>query len=223
MRILADHEKIKIIVPKFASIDDIQSLLESKSSWVYQRALKIVEHKEQNSDYYSLKDNLLSGVKIPLFGEKTIIKCNYLTPIKKPYGRLCDDSILLFFPENYIYENDKVKKFFVVYLQDCLSQVIKNYIDFYSTALRVKCKSFIIKKQKTLWGSCSIDAKLNFNLALVLAPEKIIKYLVLHEMSHILQHNHSKKFWNIVKEQMQDYEDCEKWLSKNAWLLSYFR
>ena len=69
------------------------------------------------------------------------------------------------------------------------------------------------------WGSCSHKGNLNFSWRLVQAPMKIVDYVILHELVHLRQPDHSKKFWSKVKEIMPDYERRREWLRENERLL----
>ena len=73
-----------------------------------------------------------------------------------------------------------------------------------------------IKNQLTRWGSCSSLNNLNFNCILMLTPEIIRDYVVVHELCHLKEMNHSKKFWAEVANVMPEYKIYEKWLKENG-------
>ena len=73
-----------------------------------------------------------------------------------------------------------------------------------------------IRKQRTRWGSCSSKGNLNFNCLLMLAPEEVRDYVVIHELCHRRHMNHSAAFWTEVERIMPDYREHRKWLKENG-------
>jgi len=73
-----------------------------------------------------------------------------------------------------------------------------------------------LKYNRSNWGSCSTNQNLNFSTRLLLAPEEVIDYVIVHELSHLIEMNHSKRFWNVVKKAMPGYLDQEEWLTKHG-------
>lgn len=77
-----------------------------------------------------------------------------------------------------------------------------------------------IKNQKTRWGSCSKKGNLNFNYKIALLPEKLAEYVVVHELCHLGQFNHSQKFWNLVAKAMPDYLEIKEELKRSGLRIS---
>ncbi|MEI8061671.1 MAG: SprT family zinc-dependent metalloprotease [bacterium] len=75
-------------------------------------------------------------------------------------------------------------------------------------------KKISIKNQKTCWGSCSKRGNLNFNYKIALLPEKLTDYIIVHEICHLGEFNHSKKFWNLMARAMPDYAERRAELKK---------
>ena len=73
-----------------------------------------------------------------------------------------------------------------------------------------------IRGQKTRWGSCSSKGNLNYNYLLVLCPDEVAEYVVIHELCHRIHMNHSKDFWNKIEEFCPQYKIARKWLKRNG-------
>ena len=80
-------------------------------------------------------------------------------------------------------------------------------------------KSIRITDARQRWGSCTSPGGINFSWRLIQAPLEIVDYVIVHELVHLKQHDHSKKFWAKVKEIMPDYERRKEWLRENERLL----
>lgn len=89
-------------------------------------------------------------------------------------------------------------------------------VKYYAEILNVSYGRITIRSQKTRWGSCSAKGNLNFNCLLMLAPDKVQDYVVVHELCHRLEMNHSAAFWAQVERIMPDYKKYQDWLKKNG-------
>ncbi len=86
----------------------------------------------------------------------------------------------------------------------------------YAPLVGVRYNRIAIRAQKTRWGSCSSKGNLNFNCLLALCPIEIIDYVVVHELCHLIELNHSPRFWNEVARILPDYKVRRKWLKTNS-------
>lgn len=73
-----------------------------------------------------------------------------------------------------------------------------------------------IRDQRSRWGSCSSKHNLNFNWKLIMAPPQVLDYVVIHELCHLHEFNHSARFWRLVSAQMPEYEAWKKWLKAHG-------
>lgn len=96
------------------------------------------------------------------------------------------------------------KKEYKEYKDRALSLAEKR-IDYFNSVYSFKFNKINIKNQKTRWGSCSKKGNLNFNYKIALLPERLADYIIVHELCHLKEFNHSRKFWNLVAKIMPDY------------------
>jgi hypothetical protein len=102
------------------------------------------------------------------------------------------------------------------FLKNILSSEIGALCAFYAKQYNFKYNKIAIKELRTKWGSCSALKNLNFNWRIIFAPKNILNYLVIHELCHLREMNHSDKFWNLVAEIDPNYKESRLWLRKNG-------
>ena len=82
----------------------------------------------------------------------------------------------------------------------------------------VEPNSVTIKDYKSRWGSCSVKGDISYNWRIILAPHRMVDYVVVHELCHILEHNHSPRYWKHVERYVPDWKECRDWFKKPpAW------
>jgi len=102
------------------------------------------------------------------------------------------------------------------WLKSMARLLINQRIRVVNSVLKLRFNRVAIRGQKTRWGSCSQLGNLNFNWRLVMAPLQVMDYIVAHELLHLVEPNHSKKFWALVEAVCPDYKACRDWLKKNG-------
>lgn len=107
--------------------------------------------------------------------------------------------------------NEEIKK-----LADKALQHIPKRVSYYAKQIGVTYGKITIRNQKTRWGSRSSKGNLNFNCLLMLMPPEVIDYVVVHELCHRKQMNHSKAFWKEVEKILPNYKDSVGWLKKEG-------
>ncbi len=98
-------------------------------------------------------------------------------------------------------------------------QVLGQRTAYYAQKMGIIYGKITIRDQKTRWGSCSAKGNLNYNWRLILAPEEVLDYVVVHELAHRREMNHSDRFWSLVEEVLPDYKRRRSWLKKNGDML----
>lgn len=101
-------------------------------------------------------------------------------------------------------------------LADQAVEYIPKRVKYYAEKENFVYNKITIKNLVSRWGSCSTKGNLNFNCLLMLTPDYVIDYIVVHELCHLREMNHSEKFWTEVEKIMPDYQRAELWLKQNG-------
>ena len=200
--ILIEYGNVSVRTSTSSSLKEIELLVSKKAKWIFQKI------KEQ--------DNPDASIKVPLYQNNST-----LPYLGKNYGLriIGHNSNLLNFTNDgfVIYTNRRnVKRIYEQWLTDMAYPIISPIIVKYSKLLNVSPKKILLKKLKSRWGSATYRNIINLNIHLLKAPLDVIEYVVLHELSHLIERNHSKRFWKIVSDHMSDYKIKIRWLKVNG-------
>ncbi|MCK9591729.1 MAG: M48 family metallopeptidase [Methanoregula sp.] len=190
--------------PHRASKSCIEEMIQQKSAWILRKMDEMKQRPVSPCHQYEEGETFLfHGRSYPL----QIVK-NGKTTIER--------SDRLYAP--------------AVFLPDIRNQIKRWYREEAYKEIQARCMWFSMKTghvpatinitdARQRWGSCTHKGGLNFSWRLIQAPPEIVDYVVVHELVHISQPDHSKKFWNKVAEILPDYERRRKWLRENERLL----
>lgn len=111
---------------------------------------------------------------------------------------------------------EKLTREKVIALAEEALKVIPERVEYFAKVIGVTYGKITVRNQKTRWGSCSSKGNLNFNSLLMLAPPEVLDYVVVHELCHRKQMNHSKAFWLEVEKVLPNYKEVRKWLKEEG-------
>jgi predicted metal-dependent hydrolase len=107
----------------------------------------------------------------------------------------------------------------VEYHKKLAEQKISERLGHYASRLGISYRRYRISSARSRWGSCARSGRLSFSWRLAMAPAPVLDYVIIHELIHILEHNHSGRFWEKVKQICPEYKRCKQWLKENDHLL----
>ena len=108
------------------------------------------------------------------------------------------------------------KKNLVEWLKLEAKKYLVKRVQFVSSKIRINFKKLNLKGYRAMWGSCNSRSEICLNWKLVMLPKKVIDYVIVHELCHIVEPNHSKSFWSLVKKYDNEYVENKNWLKKNG-------
>jgi hypothetical protein len=112
--------------------------------------------------------------------------------------------------------HSKAESVFITWYRGQARMVLTERVDFFAREHAFKIGKIRISSARTRWGSCSSKDTLSFTWRLVMAPLDVIDYVVVHELCHLKEMNHSKAYWAQVEAILPDYKRRRKWLKDNG-------
>lgn len=179
---------------------------------------KIIKYLQKYPNYNLKKENYLNNHIFKILDQTYVLKLNDIEN-KTATGRLVSNDIVLNIP--FKLSRTQKQKMISSLVNKLLSQkylpFIKERVGYYNDLYFQKdLKKISLKKANSKLGSCTIDKKLMFSTTLLLFPEDVRDYVIVHELAHTIEHNHSKRFWAIVEKIIPDYKEKKKWIRKNS-------
>jgi predicted metal-dependent hydrolase len=191
---------VEVRAPHFVPMFVINKFVQSKREWILYTKRKLGDAPK------IVKQKYTEGSVFVLGGQKFTIHLTDGNAIVQAADRL-------FFPKKFL---SKPKKFMELWMRTYAKKYLKSRLDTYATTMGVQYKKISIRDTTSRWGSCSSTGTISFSYRLILAELHIIDYVVIHELSHIMHHNHQKAFWALVGTYFPEYKKARTWLRTNG-------
>jgi len=206
--------QVHISAPFWISKKIIDDFVTSKKDWII-AALDKQKTKAAVKDYKE-------GDKHLFFGEQKTLIVTKTDSITRTSLVNESENFVLTIYKGYTdtdYYLHAQRAFLSFYLEQLIAY-LTDRVNYYSEQLGVEYSKIEVKKVSSIWGSCSAKNVLSFNRKLCLAPKEIVDYVVIHEVCHLRERNHSSRFWGLVRTHDKNYKQNRHWLHQNHELLN---
>jgi predicted metal-dependent hydrolase len=200
---------VVLSVPYHTPKAEIERFILERRSWVIR---KIAERERTIRE---TKRAFVSGEKFLYLGEPYPLEIQDLghrnPPLKLSSGRFI-------LHQNYV---SNARDLFIEWYKREARETIVRRAEDHSNRLHLFPKGIRITNAKSRWGSCSRDNRLSFSWRIILAPLAVVDYILIHELAHIKEKNHSKRFWKFLESILPGYRDQRLWLKRNGYRLGF--
>ena len=202
-------DELQIRVPNRVRDRKIVEILETKERWIRNKVIQLQNQRITN------KREFISGESFSLFGRNLYLK---VLEGGKVGTQLIDDYLITTVRTSEIGDlrKSRIKTYLEKWYIHEAYQKLEEKVMRYSKIIRVSPRAIKVRNYKTRWGSCDNKGRLTFNFHLIKAPHEIVDYVVIHELCHMIQPNHSKFFWNEVARFDPSFKNHKKWLKLNG-------
>ena len=210
MELRTDGERAKVFAPRGVRLSLVDQFVQSRAEWLLATNEKLKAHRAQRA---RSKPRMTDGASILVEGQMLTLR---IKPANKWGVEEMEDALWVYAKQS---EEARIREHVRGYFIQRAKARIDERVDYYAPLIGRAPKHITIREQKTRWGSCSHLGNLNFNWKLIMAPPRILDYVVVHELCHLYELNHAKRFWDRVALYCDQYRECIKWLKNNGNLL----
>ncbi|EEN05015.1 SprT family zinc-dependent metalloprotease [Bacillus thuringiensis] len=213
VRLFVDsYGNVEVQAPKGTPVEYLVQLLEEKWDWIQTTRKEMAEraHGPQEKDYDQGEGFLYLGNTYP-------IQISQDASIEQDNAVFEGDKLHIYVKELKDEKIQQALKRF--YYKQCKSLVEKS-IKAHQSNFKTKPRSIRITDSSRTLGTCDSNLQLTFNWKLAMAPQRVIDYVVVHEMCHMVHLNHDRSFWRLVGKIMPDYKEMENWLALSSWKMT---
>ncbi|GAB3807501.1 M48 family metallopeptidase [Virgibacillus kimchii] len=206
---------VEVYFPTHIEDDVITRYVQQKAPWITQ---KISELNEIKTIVEPIE--FVSGEKIPYLGRNYRLKV-LKEPVKNGNIQLKQGRFIATVPQNWSQEEIqfKLEKYLTEWYRIYGFKKIKERLNYYQPRLGIEPKSIQLRTQYKRWGTCTPNGNIYINWRILMAPVRIIDYIVVHELVHLIVPEHNEKFWRLVKATFPHYEEAKEWLRVNGYSL----
>lgn len=201
-------QKIIVKAPIDFSAKEIQRLIEKKADWIVEKTERAGKMQKERPVHNYINGEVFYYRGKPLTLNLILNRDRNRIMVKKQADTLLVVSSAA--------KSEEIKNAIVKWYRERAREIVEQKVSYFQKFIGKNIGDIRIKEQKSRWGSCSSKGNLNFNWKIIMAPDDIIDYLVVHELCHRLHMDHSKEFWESVERIIPDYKTKERWLKENG-------
>lgn len=209
LRIVVDIVNgVVVYTPKKTPDEKIHNLLSSKTRWIYNKIQELGEVKINVAS-----KEFVSGEKLPYLGRQYRLKVHREAVDQSSFG-FKQGRFIATVPSNWGQERvqDTLEKNLIEWYRKHGLKKIKERTAYYEHLLGVNAKAIQLRTQHKRWGTCTPEGNIYLNWRIVMAPIRVIDYIIVHELAHLRISEHNQDFWNLVRSILPHYEEDKEWL-----------
>jgi len=195
---------LSVILPRGYSVEKVEELIRSKSRWI---ALHLEDISPGSGQW--LTRELQTGDTVPFLGES--LKVVVLHHTGEPVNVQQDNRCLYI---NMGKSIDGTREQLNGWYKKQAHKILPPMVNKFCARMNVTYNRLYILGQNTRWGSCSHKKNISLNWKLLKMPQRVIEYVIIHELAHLKEMNHTPRFWEVVAMYCQDWRECRAFLKK---------
>ena len=208
---MIDDDGLRVTAPRRCTQLDIDNAIRAKQRWILTKLLERGERRARRQDRAPIEWK--DGARLPYLGGEITLR---LEEAARSHCQFDPENRELWIGVVPGLSEWQLKERVKLWFQAEAKRLFKERLDFFAPQLNVAYKAFALSSAGTRWGSCTIEGNIRLNWRLMHYPASLVDYVVVHELAHLREMNHSPRFWATVAEVYPDYDGARLALKKRS-------
>lgn len=205
---ISKNGELVVRAPKKLSMDYILNFIKEKEKWIESKKKQMADTQSNNKNLLEYNAFLFCGKQYKRVEQEGIKKIE-LSKNTIIFPKCEDRTKLLTLAQNW----------YIGLAKD----ILKTRVEYFAELMQLNYGKIIIIDNKKRWGCCMLNSTLKFNYRLCMLPHKVIDYIIIHELAHLIEFNHSAKFYKVIESVMPDYKKYRQDLKTYDFVLGLIR
>jgi len=208
IEIIIRSGQVQLMMPQFVSTDEGLQFVRHKKVWILKTLQRhsektegIVERRYEENELFSF------------LGSEYPLKIYFS---KKPQVQLANGSLMVGIRKAKQDRSEEIKKTLWKWYQQEALKILSDKTHVLAEKINRPVVEIKLRRTKTKWGHCTAEGVIQYNWQIITAPEAVVDYLVAHEVSHLVHHNHGARFWRHVEKLFPAYKEHQFWLKQHG-------
>jgi predicted metal-dependent hydrolase len=208
---MISDDGLHVTSPRRAPMDDIERAIRAKQNWILTKLFERAERRTMRDERVPV--DWIDGARLPYLGADIVLR---LELAARSHCVFDGESRELRLGVTPGLEEWQIRERVKLWFQDEAKRLFGERLDLYAPQVGVRYKAFALSSAGTRWGSCTVAGNIRLNWKLIHYPLALLDYVVVHELAHLREMNHSPAFWAVVGEVFPDYDGARAALRKRS-------
>lgn len=205
---ISKNGELVVRAPKKLSMQYIMTFIKEKEKWISEKKKELLSSAINNEQFINYNYLLFCGKKYRRVEQKGIKKIE-----------LTENEFIVPQTNNFNKEIILIQNWYI----NASKEILKTRVEYFANLMQLNYLKIVIMNNKRRWGACTQTGVLKFNYRIMMLPHKDIDYIIIHELTHLLEFNHSTNFYKIIESIMPDYKKQKEDLKKYDFVLGLLR
>lgn len=210
---IGDSGQVIVKAPPLVPRGEVRQMVLQKADWIREKSAAAAAIAKRK-----VVHRFAQGEPFLYLGKQYPLHIQYDTNVRRMCVALTGNQLVIQTP---VLDKKTMEAAVSLWYHENALKLMEQRVEYYVGIIGQRPEKVMLREQRSRWGSCNSKQELRMNWKLIMAPPRVLDYVVVHEMCHLKEMNHSARFWAEVEKVLPDYKECRQWLKEFGNLLDF--